>query len=313
MKKILVVVLAVVLACCLVAAAGCGSTGKTASNTTTPVKVPARAPTKTVKVGDITMGYRVYGKGYPLLMIMGYGGSQDIWDPNVIASLAKHYKVITFDNRGMGATTAGTQPFTIQQFANDTAGLMNALGIPKAHVLGWSMGTYVAQDLVLTDPQKVNRLVLYAADCGGPQSTGPSADVMKQLTDTSGTPQQRGERLMSLLIPQGWVAVKKNAQYLEQVLSSATEPTPAESVQKQVQAMGEWFQNGTYAQLPTIKSQTMMLTGTEDILTPPQNSLIMVNQIPQSWLTQFRGGGHGVQFQYPQAFANAVLDFLAAP
>ena len=310
MKKVIGFTVLALLLFSFVAFVGCG-TRKQAQTDTTKQTRPA---VKKITVGDIQVGYRVYGKGYPLVMVMGYGGTQDIWDPTVIDMLSRKYKVITFDNRGMGATTAGTRPFTIQQFADDTAGFMDALGITKANVLGWSMGTYISQDLVLTYPQKVNKLVLYAADPGGPQAIPPTPENLAKLTDTSGTAQQRGERLLALLFPSNWFEQKKNADYMTELVSTSTLPTPPESIQKQSQAMGgQWGQVGVYDRLPTIKSPTMLLTGTDDILTPAQNSLLMVQQIPNAWLTQFQGGGHGVQFQCPEAFSNTVLNFFAAP
>ncbi len=309
MKKIVSIAVLALILFSFVAFSGCG-TKKQAQETTKKAK-PA---VKKVTVDDIQVGYRVYGKGYPLVMVMGYGGTQDIWDSTVIDMLSQKYKMITFDNRGMGATTAGTRPFTIQQFADDTAGFMDALGITKANVLGWSMGTYISQDLVLTYPQKVNKLVLYAADPGGPQAVPPTPENLAKLTDTSGTAQQRGERLLALLFPSSWFDQKKNADYMTELVSTSTLPTPPESIQKQSQAMGgQWGQTGVYDRLPTIKSLTMLLTGTDDILTPARNSLIMVQQIPNAWLAQFPGGGHGVQFQCPEAFANTVLNFFAAP
>ena len=99
------------------------------------------SPDNTKRVDDITMAYWTYGAGYPLVMIMGFSGTMDMWDPTVITELSARYQVIVFDNRGMGKTTAGTREFTIEQFADDTAGLMSALGLEQAHVLGWSMGT----------------------------------------------------------------------------------------------------------------------------------------------------------------------------
>jgi pimeloyl-ACP methyl ester carboxylesterase len=293
----------------IVAFAGCGSNQPAV--TSNPVK--PRPATQQAAVGDIEVAYRVYGSGYPLLMIMGYGGTQDVWDPTVIDLLSRRYKVITFDNRGMGGTTAGTKDFNIKQFADDTAGFMDAIGISRAHVLGWSMGTNIAQVLVLDYPGKVNRLMLYAADCGGPQSTKPAPATLKKLTDTSGTPVERGARLTGLLFPAGWFSQKKNADYVAQVMSGAAEPTPAESVNKQAQALDQWFQTGVYDRLSSIKSLTMLLTGTQDILTPPQNSVVMVQRIPNAWLVQFAGGGHGVQYQYPQDFAKSVLNFLSSP
>jgi pimeloyl-ACP methyl ester carboxylesterase len=139
-RRVLLVLLVSVAICSLLSFAGCGSPGETRS----AGPAAARPAISKVPVDDMEMAYRVYGKGYPLVMIMGFSGTQDVWDPNVISELAGTYRVITFDNRGMGGTTPGTKPFTIEQFSDDTAGLMEALGIAQAHVLGFSMGSEIA-------------------------------------------------------------------------------------------------------------------------------------------------------------------------
>jgi pimeloyl-ACP methyl ester carboxylesterase len=126
-----------------------------------------------VSVGDIDIAYKVFGEGDPLLLIMGYSGTMDLWSPEVLAELAAHYKVIIFDNRGMGNTIASGKKFTIELFADDTAGLLDALDIERSHVLAWSMGTNIAQELVLNYPDKVDKLILYAADCGRRDSGNP--------------------------------------------------------------------------------------------------------------------------------------------
>ena len=108
-----------------------------------------------VKVGDIEIAYREYGAGFPLVKIVGFASTMDGGDPELVAALADRFTVITFDNRGMGETGAGTRPFTVEQFAEDTAGLMDALGIESAHVFGISMGGFIAQELALRHPEKV--------------------------------------------------------------------------------------------------------------------------------------------------------------
>src|SRR6478672_12836417 len=100
-------------------------------------------------------------------MILGSGSVTDAWNPTILRDLSSNHTVVIFDNRGVGNTTAGTKPFSIIQFANDTAGLLDALKLQKADILGFSMGTFIAQQLTLLHPEKVNRLVLYAASCGG--------------------------------------------------------------------------------------------------------------------------------------------------
>jgi pimeloyl-ACP methyl ester carboxylesterase len=123
-----------------------------------------------VHVGDIDIAYRVFGKGYPILLISGSGLAMDQWEPSILRDLSRNHTVIIFDNRGVGNTTIGTKPFSIQQFANDTVGLLDILKIQKVDVLGFSMGSFIAQEVSLLRPEKVNRLILYGASCGGKEN-----------------------------------------------------------------------------------------------------------------------------------------------
>jgi len=104
-----------------------------------------------VKVNDIQVYYEVKGKGYPLVMINGLGGNLDSWEyyHPLVEGLSREFKLLMFDNRGAGRTDISDREYTIRLFADDTAGLMNALGISKAHILGISMGGMIAQELVL--------------------------------------------------------------------------------------------------------------------------------------------------------------------
>ena len=113
-----------------------------------------------VKVNDIQIYYEVKGKGFPLVMIQGLSYSLDGWDPRLVEELSRKYKLVLFDNRGAGRTDVSDREYTMKLFADDTAGLMDALGISKAHVLGLSMGGMIAQELVLNYPEKVAKLVL---------------------------------------------------------------------------------------------------------------------------------------------------------
>ena len=306
MRKTLAVLIAAVIIAGAVAAGGCSR--KNAQS------VSLKPDTETVQIGDITVAYRIYGgeKSYPLVMIMGFSGTQDTWDPTVLRELAREYKVITFDNRGIGDSTTGYSAFTIPQFADDTAGLMQALSIKQANVLGWSMGTYVAQELVLRHPSAVNKLVLYAADCGGTQAIKPQPSVVQTLVDVSGTLAQRAERIIPLLFPAPWLAKKSNRAYLKKTLGASPEArVPSDNAMKQGFAIASW--GGSYDRLPAITSPTLLVTGTEDIIIPPGNSGIIASRISGAWTSYLRGGGHGVMFQYPREFARILLGFMASP
>lgn len=263
------------------------------------------SPLFSKEIGDINMDYRISGTGYPLIMIMGYSGTMDMWDPTVLRILSSRYKVVIFDNRGMGGTGAGDCRFSIEQFADDTANLMDALGIQKAHVLGWSMGTNIAQELALRHPDKVNKLILYAADCG--TDVVPIApDVVKQLRDTSGTPKERGERLISLMFPRKWF--NNNVDYVKKLFFSPMKSSSPENIKRQYSAMENW--RGSCDRLDQIKSPTLLITGTEDVMTPPENSPMMAKKIPGAKLITFENSGHGLMYQYPDRFSQAVIAFL---
>ena len=160
---------------------------------------------QTTPVGDIKIAYKIYGHGEPLIMIMGFSGTMDFWDARVIKKLAEHYQVIVFDNRGMGLTSDSPKEYTIKLFADDTAGLMKAIKIKRAHILGWSMGTNIAQELVLDYPEMTDKLILYAADPGGQEAIQPIPEVMQKLNDTSGTTRERGLRSLAILFPEKWL------------------------------------------------------------------------------------------------------------
>ena len=139
------------------ALAACGSsppTATTASVTSTPGQVAATA------LG--TVGYRELGSGPPLVLIMGYAGTMETWEPQLVDTLARHFRVVIFDNAGIGGTRALPSPLTIDAMANQTSALISALGLGRPDVLGWSMGGMIAQALAVLHPGQVRRLVLCA-------------------------------------------------------------------------------------------------------------------------------------------------------
>src|SRR5919205_1261483 len=170
-------------------------------------------PAKKVNVGDINIAYKLFGKGDPFLLISGSGLVMDAWDPTMLRDLASNHTVIIFDNRGVGNTTAGDKPFSIAQFANDTADLLDTLKIQKADVLGFSMASFIAQELALLHPDKVNRLVLYGASCGGKENIPQSPEVVKILSDfvnSNDSSHQDPEKLLSVQFPISWIKSHPN-------------------------------------------------------------------------------------------------------
>ncbi|HEU4446488.1 MAG TPA: alpha/beta hydrolase [Nitrososphaeraceae archaeon] len=155
-------------------------------------------PSHNVTVGDIDIAYKQIGRpdGKPIILITGASATMDMWNPLLLEELASaNYRVIIFENRGVGESTIGTKEFSISQFTNDTVGLLDALGISKADVLGWSLGGFVAQELALTYPDKVDNLILYTTSCGGPSDRPTPPDVIQIQTNTSMSQEERVQKL----------------------------------------------------------------------------------------------------------------------
>lgn len=265
----------------------------------------ANGEIKKVHVGDIDIAYKMFGKGDPIVLVSGYSAPLEFWDSTLLEKLASNHTVIVFDNRGIGNTTSGNNNFTIPQLADDTSGLLDALKIKKADVMGWSMGGFIAQELALKHPDKVGKLIIYASICGGKESAPPTPDVMKVFSNQTGTSLDRIKGFIPLLFPPEWRT--QNPNYLQN-LPAITENIPNETLNLQTQGIMNW--PGTCNRLNSISQPTLVIVGTDDTLTVPENSLLMTEKIPAAWLVQIKDGGHGLMFQYPEEFSNVVLTFL---
>jgi len=261
--------------------------------------------TKKVHVGDIDIAYKMFGIGSPVLLINGLSAPLDFWDPVFLERVSSNHTVVVFDNRGIGNTTSGEKMFTVKQFADDTAGLLDALKIKKAEVIGWSMGGMIAQELALEYPDKIRKIVIYASTCGGKESILPSMQVMKAFTDQFGTQSERLQKFLPLLFPEKWRT--QNPDYLENIPTSMEKISDL-TISQQRDAIINW--PGTCNYLDKISQETLVIVGTDDILTVPANSLLISNKIPGAALVEIQGGGHALMMQYPEHFSNLVLAFL---
>ena len=223
-----------------------------------------------------------------------------------ITKAAANHTLIIFDNRGIGNTTSGDEKvYSIGLFANDTAGLLEALKISKADVLGWSMGGAIAQELALNYPDRIGKLIVYASFCGPIESVRPSQEVLNALTNETGTAEDRIERFLPLIFSEKWR--NENPNYLEGI-PKTTETISNQTLSHQLKAIVNWA--GICNKLTNITQPTLVIVGTKDIATPPANSLQIMEQIPGSWLVQMKEGGHGLMYQYPEQFSKIVETFL---
>jgi len=131
-----------------------GQSDQTNSNVTNTLNIQ-NIPVKKVHVGDIDVAYKMFGKGDPIILFNGASDNMDAWDPSFLTGISSNHTVIVFDQRGIGNSTVGSKPYTYPQLANDTAGLLDALKIPKADVMGYSLGGHIAQAFTVSYPDLV--------------------------------------------------------------------------------------------------------------------------------------------------------------
>jgi acetyl esterase/lipase/alpha-beta hydrolase superfamily lysophospholipase len=275
----------------------------------------SRAWTQHIQVGDINIAYKRFGQGKPILFISGTSQTKDAWEPTLLSQLAAtNHTVIVFDNRGMGETTVGTKPFSIEQFANDTAGLLDALQIEKADVFGASLGSFIAQELTLNYPQKVHRLILHATYCGGNEAlyaSGQAAETIMILSSPqvlqNMTAEQQAMILAQIMFPPEWI--EEHPEILNAVIQLApVRSASPEIIQQQGLASATW--KGSCDRLANITQTTLLIVGDQDLLTPAANSVMMSQRIPDSWLVIIEGTGHGAMWQVPNEFTADIQNFL---
>lgn len=257
-------------------------------------------------VQGINLYYEVYGSGYPLILIRGLGSNADHWYCQIPA-FSPHYSVVVFDNRGIGRSDIPDAPFTISKMAEDTVFLMDVLGIPKAHILGISMGGMIAQEIALKYGQRVNGLILACTHCGGKQAIQPDPAIIRDLSGSlfGGSEEAVQKGLRCLFSERTIHETPGVVQRYGEV--SKRFPPSAQILTHQLKAIQG---HDTWADLVNIKNPTLVLVGNEDVLIPPENSKIISERIPNARLRMIEGGGHQFLIEQPDAFNNAVLEFL---
>jgi pimeloyl-ACP methyl ester carboxylesterase len=242
-----------------------------------------------------------------------------------LKTLSSNHTVIVFDPRGIGNTTTGTKPYSMQQLANDTAGLLDALKIPKADVLGYSLGSYIAQQFAVSHPEKVNNLILVAATCGGKDGILPPPEFMKMQNEVANksvnnipTTADEMKQLVVASLGSGWIKLHPESLDIPEnmtLLQSKPGLTP-ETMNNQYNVAFVWVAknwSGACDGLAKIAKPTLIITGTDDnYLVPHENALILAGKIPGAWLVQIKNAGHAIVNQYPAEVGKIMNTFLSA-
>ena len=283
-------------------------------------------PLEKVHVGDIDVAYKVFGNGDPILLIPGASDGLSRWDPSLLKTLSSNHTVIVFDPRGIGNTTIGSRPYTPSQLANDTTGLMDVLKIPKAGVMGYSLGSYIAQQVTMMHPDKVNSLVLIGSSCGGKDHTPKPPEFIKLQSDIVNKGLNHipvsHEELQALNVAslgQNWIRMHPESSQIPENITSLQQLKPGlppEVANNQNNVGKQWEDNpnwsGTCDALAKLDKPTLVITGTDDNFYQPHvNSLKIAEKIPGAWLVQIKNASHAVVNQYPAEVGKIMNTFLS--
>ena len=217
-------------------------------------------------------------------------------------------KVVLFDNRGAGRTDKPDIEYSIKMMANDTTSLMDRLKIEKAHILGYSMGGSIAQEIALSYPEKLEKLILCSTGCGGPKSIPASEEIRTGLFSSREglSDEEKLRNSMPLYFPEDFI--RKNPDKVEDYIRrSLLAPIPPHSYRRQLMAVLDF---NSYERLKDIKSPTLVISGKEDILVPHENSILLAENIPGAKLILLDNLGHGLFTPDPKLITDLIIDFL---
>lgn len=261
------------------------------------------------KVGDTNIYYEIHGEGEPLVLIYGYVGHSGLWFRQVPV-LSKKYRVIAFDNRGVGRTDKPDIPYTMGMMAGDIAGLLDVIGVGAAHIFGISMGGMIAQHFALNYPQRVISLILGCTACGGVHMVQAEPESMAALFDferlSKMTPEEVTRQAMPFCYSQEFI--ERNPAIIEERVARQLEyPTPGHGAIRQAGAI---MGHDTYELLSKIDLPALVIAGDNDRLIPVENSRILASRIPGAELVILKGPGHEFFIEDPEDVNRTILDFL---
>jgi 3-oxoadipate enol-lactonase len=260
-------------------------------------------------VNGINMYYEVHGKGVPLVMIQGFAGNHQAWFFQT-SVFKKYYKVVIFDNRGIGRSGKSNEPYTIKTMADDVIGLMDYLNIDKAHVLGLSLGGMVAQEVAISYAERVSKLIL-GSTFAGSEVNDVNPELMKVLGIREGSTDVDIRSIDFRKLMNFMVSSAFNKRLFKMVLVPLSKyslrSVDPERYLGQMQSLAGY---DTLDRLHMIKAPTLVITGKGDRIISPGASEVIASHIPNSKLVLVKGGSHAFFMEMRGRFNKEVLGFL---
>jgi pimeloyl-ACP methyl ester carboxylesterase len=254
------------------------------------------------------------GGGVPLVLFQHFRGNLDNWDPALIDALATARRVVTFDNAGVGGS-AGTTPGTIEQMARDALAFLAAMGIGQADLLGFSIGSFVAQQIALTRPAIVRRLVLASS---APQGAAGMHGWAPEVIGAIGTPKTSPEEYLGVFFTGSASSRQAGQEALRRMYARTQDRDQATTWatrEAQYDAVCAWGipDHGRLQRLSALQMPVFVANGDRDPMILPHYSYLLAGLIPQARVKIYPDAAHGFLFQHHAEFAADVEEFLSDP
>lgn len=248
--------------------------------------------------------WRENGSGEPLLLIMGLGYTSDMWH-HMEPKLAAHFRVVVFDNRGVGKSDAVAGPHLISTMAADAAAVLDAADVETGHIFGVSMGGYIAQEFALNYPTRVQSLIVGCASCGGEWAVPAKQEVWDVASARLKMPPEEAVRALVPFIYDP--ATPKERIEIDMAIRLRTYPS-AESYNAQLEGIFQW---DSYSRLGNLRAPTLVIHGEHDQLVPPENGRTLADLIPGAQLKMLPNASHMFTTDQPDEAIASILRFLA--
>lgn len=277
-----------------------------------PASTWKTVPTQTLTAGDVSYAYRELGQqhgGTPVVMLTHLAAVLDNWDPRIIDGIAARHHVITFDNRGIGASS-GSPASSVEQMADDAIRFIKAKGHSQVDLIGFSLGGMVAQEIVLKEPVLVRKMVLAGTGPAGGVGISTVAgvtnyDILRGLF----TGQDPKQFLFFTRTPGGINAGKAFLARLQERTDNRDKDISVNAFIAQLQALSAWGQKAP-ADLSVVKQPVLVVNGDDDRMVPTVNTHDLARRLPNSQLVIYPDAGHGGIFQFHADFVRSALEFL---
>lgn len=254
----------------------------------------------------VPLRYVIQGSGPTIVFVLGYGMTLDEWPSRMISTLSTSFRVILYNHRGVSGVMNPSVKFTIPQGAQDLYDLVSELADGPVHIVGYSMGGMIGLEFAIRYPDLLDHLVLISSDCGGSECITRDDRVTEEMGKELPDIEAYLERAGRLLLTESFR--KKHPDPMSWFVDHGEVADPR-SIMEQYEALDTW--KGVYSDLHVISKPVLVITGDQDIVTPPQNGAIIADAIPGAELVVVEDAGHGVIFQESVRVGEMISRFLS--